>query len=99
MKDCPKCKLVNPDTAERCDCGYDFASGTMQNSYLTDRDRRRKGGAVGAFVVFLLFLRFSGLVAGAKRGGAMFVWAVGLLVIFIAAVIYWPKFSSRDRSD
>ena len=69
----------------------------MQSSYLTDKDRRRKGGAVGAFVVFLLFLRFSGLVAGAKRGDATFVWAVGLLILFIAAVIYWPKFSFLAR--
>src|SRR5215472_5316293 len=41
MKDCPKCKLINPDIAEHCDCGYDFPSGTMQSSYLTATDRRR----------------------------------------------------------
>ncbi len=23
---CPRCGLINPDTAQRCDCGYDFAS-------------------------------------------------------------------------
>ena len=21
---CPKCKLINPETAQICDCGYDF---------------------------------------------------------------------------
>lgn len=31
---CPKCKLENPPTAERCDCGYDFVSNTMKASYL-----------------------------------------------------------------
>jgi hypothetical protein len=25
-KDCPKCGLVNPPEAQRCDCGYDFVS-------------------------------------------------------------------------
>jgi hypothetical protein len=27
---CPRCRLVNPSTAQRCDCGYDFQTQTMQ---------------------------------------------------------------------
>jgi uncharacterized RDD family membrane protein YckC len=26
--DCPKCGLINPATAQRCDCGYDFETRT-----------------------------------------------------------------------
>ena len=26
---CPKCKLMSPDDAERCDCGYDFKLGRL----------------------------------------------------------------------
>jgi hypothetical protein len=26
---CPRCRLVNPDGAERCDCGYQFRSGAI----------------------------------------------------------------------
>ena len=25
-KDCPRCRLVNPPDAQRCDCGFDFAA-------------------------------------------------------------------------
>jgi hypothetical protein len=24
MKNCPRCQVVNPDTAEHCDCGFSF---------------------------------------------------------------------------
>lgn len=30
---CPTCRLINPDTALRCDCGYDFQSRQMERPY------------------------------------------------------------------
>lgn len=41
MHDCPNCRLVNPDSALRCDCGFDFSSRTVQASYLSREERRR----------------------------------------------------------
>src|SRR5262245_31035350 len=32
---CPRCGLINPDRALRCDCGYDFATGRLESSHLT----------------------------------------------------------------
>jgi len=31
---CPRCGLINPDGAIRCDCGYDFKTGEVKNSFL-----------------------------------------------------------------
>jgi hypothetical protein len=32
-KNCPKCGLINPSVATRCDCGYDFVLQNMQKPY------------------------------------------------------------------
>ena len=34
---CPNCGFINPETALSCDCGYDFATGTMRESYLQSK--------------------------------------------------------------
>src|SRR5688572_645501 len=31
---CPNCRLINADSALRCDCGYDFAAQQMMGSFL-----------------------------------------------------------------
>jgi hypothetical protein len=33
---CPNCGLINPPTAERCDCGYDFVSKTIEEPYFKE---------------------------------------------------------------
>lgn len=39
--DCPACGLVNPPSAQRCDCGYDFAARQVLSTYLTEKDLAR----------------------------------------------------------
>jgi hypothetical protein len=33
--ECPRCKLTNPDSAQRCDCGYDFETKIVERPYFT----------------------------------------------------------------
>jgi hypothetical protein len=39
---CPKCGLLSPNDAERCDCGYDFVAKAMRSSYLAQEEANRK---------------------------------------------------------
>jgi hypothetical protein len=55
-KDCPKCRLVNPSEAQRCDCGWDFVTGQQERSYIVPK-RVAVGlglGIAGVFVVKIL---------------------------------------------
>ena len=70
MKDCPQCRLSNPDTALRCDCGYDFASGTTKQSYVTTTEKHTARLAVMSRRLLLGLLI---LIAGAF---CTLVWAI-----------------------
>lgn len=35
--ECPRCRLINPDGAQRCDCGYDFGTKTVKTPYSIER--------------------------------------------------------------
>ena len=37
-KRCPVCSLYNPESAQRCDCGWDFAEERVERSYANPRD-------------------------------------------------------------
>ena len=90
--DCPKCKLVNPPTTVRCDCGYDFQTGTMQDSYLTGRDQdlsRQSLGIAGVILAILLTLEFtlrSSSAAVARHSVALVVLTV---ILVIASLRFW----------
>ena len=51
-RNCPKCHLLNPPSAERCDCGYDFASGSIEKPYLAEPASRYHG--VGGWLLFFI---------------------------------------------
>jgi hypothetical protein len=72
-KDCPRCRLVNPPSAQRCDCGYDFVSRTQERSFMSSGSGRPDGGSrvlgYGCLLLAPLFL-LAGIMSAVKVGGA-----------------------------
>lgn len=68
MKNCPRCRLINPSEAQRCDCGFAFDSGIMQASLLEAREQRLAPAlrlGAGVFGGVSALLGWFGLVLGA----------------------------------
>jgi hypothetical protein len=68
---CPRCGLINPGTAQRCDCGYDFISRSVQESYLLSASNTSTSKiAIGAQVVAVVL------------AGAAVIW--GCYMVYVA---------------
>jgi len=66
-KRCPACKLVNPASSERCDCGRSFVDGSMGTS-LDDRIASRQANRVGERPAGLTALGLLNLIFGGLAG-------------------------------
>ena len=55
-KDCPKCGLVNPPEAQRCDCGWDFVSRRKEQSYLEPKHRVALAAGIGVGVIVAIIV-------------------------------------------
>ena len=97
MKECPACEVVNLDTAERCDCGYDFVLDPMRS---TDSAVKRairtvlKGVAGVAGVIWFLapITRYPGPLVFVVSTVVLLACFVGLSLLDHAAEMgWWPK--------
>jgi len=98
--ECPRCCLRNPDIAERCDCGYDFATGAIKETYLghesyeddaaglTARDKRSSRdvtyGLVAMGAALLGGIVMHSLGVGIRFTGAM----IGLGLVFLVRGVW-----------
>jgi hypothetical protein len=91
---CPRCGLINPETAQHCDCGYDFISKSVEKLYFTSSpNTTRSRIAIGAQVVALV------LAGGAVIWGCCMVHVAlypgnsgefGGVSVLLAAVVDLP---------
>ena len=81
--ECPHCGLINPETAQRCDCGYDFTTKTLEEPYdRSQEDQAQENGngrpmknvfrigfiILWVFVLFFIWPRFFPPAQGRGRG-------------------------------
>lgn len=91
-KRCPKCRLYNPPSAQRCDCGYDFQSQTMEQSFLAADQQEGAKRLSSGQLVLAIFVPLVGviygivmLVRGDRRGSMML--SISLAVFLVAFCI------------
>jgi hypothetical protein len=85
VNECPCCGLVNPPEAQRCDCGFDFATRRMDRSYLSPGDVARQADARlpeyvpgGCFTAIMLLLITATNGLGACLVGIAFCVGTGV---------------------
>jgi hypothetical protein len=58
-KKCPRCRLINPPEAERCDCGWDFNARRQKPSYLPRGTATTAAAGVGGLAVLAFVAHFA----------------------------------------
>ena len=55
--DCPRCKLISPATAQRCDCGYDFETKTVEKAFVTVGPKMKHTGSwiIAWFTILIIW--------------------------------------------
>jgi hypothetical protein len=92
---CPNCRLISPPQAERCDCGFDFSSGKIEESYLSDKDRqlRAKPKIWPWFIGWSVVNGVFRLVTANQEHAVAILLGVGLLTALF--IVLWIKRSPR----
>jgi hypothetical protein len=84
---CPRCKLENPSTASRCDCGYDFETKTVQTSYAPQAMPKAIKTSLVVLVVANVVLGLVALSNGdPARIFGVIVWSVAVWMLYFMLV-------------
>lgn len=101
---CSNCSLINPGSAERCDCGYDFRNGTIEESFVPKSAVVRDRGSAIKGLVIVLWVYLAAVSSVWLMGPIHPFAAGGLVVLALLAVPVLPLFMAgyflfRGESD
>ena len=51
---CPNCSLINPETATRCDCGYDFSTQSVMPSFVSVQNTSLRQSRLWGFTLLAI---------------------------------------------
>ena len=105
-RSCPKCGLISPTEAVRCDCGYDFKTRAVERSYLTADLLAKSGGAANLFarsarahlrngIIVVSLAVVIGAVAYLQNGTVLLVGAGVAGALYLARGLRERRLSAR----
>lgn len=94
---CPRCNLVNPETAAVCDCGWSFTEGAMtvleedpdQEAELRAQRRSQANGQIGLGVLLLLVgivITAATYGSASSSGGGTYIIAYGPMIVGVIQI-------------
>ena len=78
---CPRCGLFNPESAQRCDCGYDFETRSVDKAYFSQ-------GLPKSIKTFLAIAIIGNIVSCLEIFTGGKVWEITIALIW-SVVVYW----------
>jgi hypothetical protein len=94
--DCPTCGLINPPTAQRCDCGYDFVDRRQKAPLVPSSRTHKLSGWAKLGIFFLIFGSLVSLVPSptprlpSEQSGIGSALGILAADLFVSALIAWP---------
>lgn len=81
-KHCPRCTLISPSSAERCECGYDFRSGRDEEERANRSETHFYWMGIGGLMLLVSFAML--------LGGRISLWLlIGGAVVCVKGFVGW----------
>lgn len=85
---CPHCGLINPESAQRCDCGHDFEKGTIQKPNQGQESQENVGNQsslknvfrIGFIIAWVFVLSFIWPRITGQESFSLAMWVIGALL-------------------